>query len=119
MFDLSDIKDASRWSDMRAQEILRLADNLTNDPHRDMRLARHECKPCYYRQSMAGQAFTAYECKLCETTHQHPNTNTPALCSPCADRNHLCQRCGADLDGLAASKQRTDEPTPATGEATG
>lgn len=113
MFDLNDITFASRLSESRIQETLRLANQLTNDPQRDIRLARHECKPCFYRQSIAGQAFTAYECKLCETTHQHPNTNTPDLCGPCADQNHLCQRCGADLDGPAAAKLRTEPPIPA------
>ena len=108
---LNDVKFASRMSQMSIHTTLELAENLTTDPDRDERLARQQCAPCFYVRIIAGQAFTTYECELCQTKHKHPNTATPKLCTPCASHNALCVRCCADMNGPEAAAARTDPPT--------
>ena len=112
-FDLSDAKYASRYSQMRIDEATRLANDLANDPQREIRLGQQQCKPCFYHRTVSGQAFTSFECGICTETHQHPNTHTPQLCTPCAIHNNLCRHCGAGMEGAAEMKLRTDPLTPA------
>jgi hypothetical protein len=72
--------------------------DLVDDPRLKNRLARHECKACYYEVRLAGQAFTRYECQQCSKPAMHHNTAVPRLCDNCADKGVLCARCGKARD---------------------
>lgn len=109
---LDDVKFASRMSQSRIREALKLAEKLTTDPQQTARLQRRECPPCFYVPRMAGQAFTDYSCVLCGNDHQHHNTAVPRLCPSCAAANGLCVRCCADLNGAEAANTRTMPLTP-------
>jgi len=54
------------------------------------------CKIKYARLA-AGQAFTYYKCALCGKRDLWANTSTPSLCYDCAEKKHLCIRCGGKL----------------------
>ena len=56
-----------------------------------------ECRKCREGKYVAGQAFTQYKCEKCGQLGWHPNTATPKYCSSCAEKDYVCQRCGADL----------------------
>ena len=43
---------------------------------------------------ISGQAFTSYECNLCNKKYNHPNTGTPKICSKCATITNRCTDCG-------------------------
>lgn len=110
---LDDVKFASRMNESRVRSALELAEKLSTDPQRARRLQRQECVPCFYTQRMAGQAFTGYTCALCASEQQYHNTAVPKLCPTCATANGLCVRCGADMEGLAASAARKAPLVPA------
>lgn len=114
--NLDDVKFASRMSQSRIREALKLAEKLTTDPQQAARLQRQECPPCFYVPRMAGRAFTDYSCVLCGCDHQHNNTAVPRLCSSCAAANGLCVSCCADLNGEDAANTRTMPLTPMPSE---
>jgi hypothetical protein len=72
--------------------------DVATDPRQKERLARHECKACYYTVRFTGQAFTRYTCKMCGKEDMHHNTGVPMLCANCADKNVLCAQCGKTRD---------------------
>lgn len=55
-----------------------------------------ECKNCSDKSKyrISGQAFTAYECKICEKEYMHHNTRAPSICPECSKDNAVCARCG-------------------------
>ena len=67
--------------------------------HEARRAASKQCKACYYLREprMAGQAFTAFTCAICQVTQDHHNTNVPKYCRACCDEHELCQTCGGRL----------------------
>lgn len=71
---------------------------LASDPRQEERLARHECKACYYIIRICGQGFTRYACGRCGGEYMHHNTCVPMLCADCADKGVLCARCGKARD---------------------
>lgn len=75
----------------KAQE--RYEREVATDPRQKDRLARHECKACYYQIRINGQAFTQYTCQMCGKEDMHNNTGVPKICDNCADKNVLCARC--------------------------
>lgn len=85
---------ASRW--VRGQ--IELAKHLEADDEREERLKQQKCKFCYYRSGLAGQAFTNWQCGLCDYEGQNANTDVPALCIVCAEAHGLCVKCGGDLE---------------------
>lgn len=113
-FGLSDVAFATRSNQRMLDHAVRLAANLTQDPQRDARVTSQRCKMCFYRSSVAGQAFTGYTCGLCHQEHQHPNTNTPSVCMPCAAMNELCHQCGAELNERDPAKPRNEALVPST-----
>ena len=77
----------------RARAKARYEREVSEDPRREDRLSRHECRACYYTIRINGQAFTEYTCQMCGTAGMHHNTGVPRLCGPCAEAKGLCARC--------------------------
>lgn len=93
-----DIERATEYSELSFQQELSIRDRAEADAHHDRRMLYQECKFCYYfRQGLAGQAFTWYKCECCGAEAQHPNTRVPKLCSQCATTYKCCRRCFSRL----------------------
>lgn len=95
---LSKIMWATGQSKNHMNHIVSLADKLTNDPDKKLRLAKSECKPCYYISRIGGCAMTHKECMGCGTDVTYSSTDTSVLCNDCAKDHSLCSHCGADLN---------------------
>ncbi|MGE7305748.1 hypothetical protein ACQKJG_18165 [Priestia megaterium] len=66
------------------------------DSEKQARLEKALCTTCYYlKSSIAGQAFTKYNCQHCGEEHTHPNTNVPKYCFKCSKEHNACKKCGA------------------------
>ena len=46
------------------------------------------------KKSIAGQAFTRYECAICAEIGTHHNTAVPKVCRKCANKLNVCETCG-------------------------
>lgn len=69
------------------------------DSEKAKRLSQNRCSYCFYMNGskLAGQAFTEYNCGVCDKDLMHPNTAVPVACEDCAKKHCLCVDCGADL----------------------
>lgn len=81
------------------RDALNRYETARRDGKRDQRVAMRECRFCFYfAHGMAGQAFTAYTCKGCDTEQMHSNTAVPKLCAECSTKLDACRRCGGTLE---------------------
>jgi hypothetical protein len=92
------MKFATAMSIDYIENTINLAKNLTEDPDEDIRYLKSLCKACYYRSSIAGQAFSERECMCCNKLQNYSSTFTDALCSGCAKKYSLCKHCGGDFN---------------------
>lgn len=89
-------KVATFYSLKTAERMKRRLKEYEDDSDKESRLSRKLCKSCHYlKSSIAGQAFTKYNCQHCGEEHHHPNTNVPKYCSACSDKFDMCKKCGA------------------------
>ena len=51
-----------------------------------------------HSKEFGGDAFTDWECSLCEKKATNPDTNTPVLCNSCANITERCSKCGKLLE---------------------
>lgn len=87
----------------RVADVRQLADDMKNDPRKDERLKRHECRACFYSSRIGGAAMTTRPCMSCGEVVMYSSTATDVLCLECANEHALCKRCGGDLEmGLGA-----------------
>lgn len=89
----------TRMRSYKVEGTLKLAKRFKEDPDKKHRLASCKCLVCYYSETLAGQGFTQYTCRVCNKEELHHNTNTPELCLKCAQEKNLCRDCCAYLDG--------------------
>ena len=84
----------------RAEHVLYAARGLKEDHEQAIRHSVQLCPCCFYvlHSQVAGSAITHARCGLCLTECTYPSTLVDRLCSPCAKKNELCKRCGADID---------------------
>lgn len=92
------IKELNRRNQEEAKRVFKNVDNMKSDTYKDKRLQSQTCCNCYYLKSggLVGQAFTDYECSLCEEIFSHPNTGVPQVCERCSNDHGLCRKCGAN-----------------------
>ncbi len=82
----------------RMESLIDLARKLENDPERSERIRKSLCRMCYYGSHLGGAAITDEPCMCCGEVQTYGNTNTDALCMPCAQETGLCKHCGADRE---------------------
>lgn len=97
--DASSVTWATDQAKYYAEESLKLAVKLTQDPDKIARLAKSECMVCYYAKSarIGGASMTTKPCGLCDRIMDFCNTNTDKVCVHCARVHDLCKHCGADI----------------------
>ena len=98
-----DSKRVQELTRRKLESIKRLKDgleSLSKDSSKDARLAQGLCLHCFYLKgaTLAGQAFTEYQCQVCDNQNMHPNTATPDVCDNCSKKHNICCDCGADLN---------------------
>ena len=79
------------------------AERMADDPKRQAewetaRKRANECRACFSKCRISGQAFTQYICQGCNQPHMHANTATPLLCKQCAEECEICRRCGKAVE---------------------
>ena len=100
VFDtIAAINERTERSEIRANAYISRVDNYIHDTTKETREHFRECKYCFYfRNGIAGQAFTRFNCKNCKAGCIYHNTAVPVLCLDCSFKYNICVRCGADLD---------------------
>lgn len=90
----------TRKSAREVSRILDKAEQLKSDPEKRKRLEKSLCLSCFYINfaSFGGAAITERPCGICEDNMSFPTTVVDKVCNPCASKNDLCKRCGADLN---------------------
>ncbi len=92
-------------SQYRIESYRSFLNDIDNDPRKDDRLKKHECKACYYRKTMVGQAFSERQCAICPEIIRWHNTGVPVLCLSCAKSLKLCTQCGGTISGKKPQSQ--------------
>ena len=106
-----DIKSTGESRQLFFRDALKRYELARTDGKRDQREASHECRFCFYfGHGMAGQAFTEYTCKGCDTEQMHSNTAVPKLCESCAIGMDACRRCGGPLEWPSSDKHEIRKP---------
>ncbi len=83
----------------RGKALVKQATNFANDPQQKERKKASQCKICFYVSSrIGGQAITDRPCGICGKIMTFSSTCTDIICPECAENNHLCVHCGADVE---------------------
>lgn len=90
--------NATKSAQHRVKEWLDHAHEVQTDARKTERLARLECKACFYAFRMGGAAMTYRPCMSCSSRELYGSTNTDVLCAPCATAGELCKHCGGDRE---------------------
>jgi len=95
----NDISERSYRNRERIDASIARAMSYLTDPEKKKRIGVRLCVRCYYSGgTMAGQAFTSWNCRVClKDQINWPNTNPPLACNPCAEKYKICKECGADI----------------------
>lgn len=97
------------------EDALRRAKELQEDPRKEERLKKHECKACFYLRGRIGAAaMTRQDCGICGKEQMFGSSCTDVICPECAKANQLCRRCGADLE-LRTRRRNFDLIRPTNG----
>lgn len=91
------INEATYWKNKQKDSIIKKYENITKDPDKKIRLEKNLCEMCYYKDVIAGQAFTKRNCSFCEKEENYPTTYTDKLCLKCAKDNKCCKHCMAKI----------------------
>jgi len=98
-WEREDVERKTQWAVSRMQEGAKIALARLMDPDKKKRLEESYCVVCYYEgPTLAGQAMTDVNCRLCDTILHFSSTDTHELCQACAIKNKLCKDCGASVN---------------------
>jgi len=95
---------ATERAQQRVKAWLDHAAEVQADARKVDRLARLECKACFYASRLGGAAITTRPCMSCGSREVYGSTNTDVLCAPCATAGDLCKHCGGDREMRARRK---------------
>lgn len=113
-FTLKEVNWSSVMARRGVESFLKRHKELTTDAKKAQRVARRQCKDCFYlRGGVAGQAFTDYNCAACGKESSWPNTHVPQLCDECSDKHDLCQYCIGDREMKDRKELDADGTPPA------
>lgn len=85
-------------------DFVKTCQKVVEDSSKDERIAKQQCRYCFYNSRLAGQAFRNYSCQICEIENIWHNTATPKLCMTCAKEHGLCVQCGASMNEKRRNK---------------
>ena len=91
----------------RVKEWVYMAEMVTHDTRKTDRMARHECRACFYAPRIGGAAMVWRPCMSCGVDVVFRSTATGVLCELCAVKHSLCKHCGGDVEMRG---DRTDWP---------
>lgn len=89
---------ATERAQQRVKAWIEHAAEVQTDARKPERLARLECKACFYASRIGGAAMTYRPCMCCGSRELYSSTSTDVLCAPCATAGDLCKRCGGDRE---------------------
>ena len=115
--DVYTMVSASERALSYVNEILNTAKEIDRDEKKDERLAKQECKACFYMQRLGGAAMTSQPCMSCHEDQMYSSTSTDALCKPCAKSAELCKHCGGDIN-MRTRRKVWPKPSIATDTST-
>ena len=95
---------ATERAQQRVKAWIDHAAEVQADARKAERMARLECKACFYSSRLGGQAITTRPCMSCGSREVYGSTNTDVLCAPCATAGDLCKHCGGDREMRARRK---------------
>jgi hypothetical protein len=95
---------ATERAQRRIKEWEEFSTAVLTDGRKEERLARLECKACFYPGRIGGAAMTYRPCMSCSSRELYGSTNTDVLCAPCATAGDLCKHCGGDREMRARRK---------------
>ena len=90
--------DATASAKRRVKEWIDLAEEVSKDTRKALRLERCECKACFYSSRVGGNAITIRACAICGIDQVYGSSCTDVLCLGCATDHLLCNHCGGDLE---------------------
>ena len=95
----NDVSVDTHYRRQSAEKTVLQAMAYLKDADKKERVKQNLCGYCYYINNvrLAGQAFTSYNCAVCDKEFTHPNTDTYKLCDKCASKYELCKYCGSDI----------------------
>lgn len=97
--DIVAMQGATHMAARYAEDAIKTAMRLQDDPGRGLRIAECLCRYCYYaRGNMGGAAMTTQPCAGCGVDQHFGSTATDVLCPACAKEHDLCKRCGGDRE---------------------
>lgn len=98
-FDRVSMVRATNNSLCYAEAALKTAENIRLDPNKAERIAKSQCKSCFYVLGrIGGAAMTQQPCACCGENQTYGSTNTDNLCLECAKKHQLCKHCGGDIN---------------------
>lgn len=97
-FDRYLMVSASSLAKARVEASIQLAQTLVRDERKEERLAKQECKACFYYTRVGGASMTTQPCACCGKDEVYASTNTDRLCKACAKEHSLCRHCAGDID---------------------
>lgn len=77
---------------------------VANDTRSIDRIAKQECRRCFYNRKIGGCVVTSRPCAFCGTTLYSGTTCIDVICAECAKSRRLCKHCGSDIEGKARRK---------------
>jgi hypothetical protein len=90
---------ATNQANYYIQDLMKKAAKVQSDTDGDCRLAKQECKACFYVYGkIGGAAMTTSACGLCGKPMVFGSTCVDAVCPECAKAHKLCKHCGGDLE---------------------
>lgn len=97
---IEDVRNTTHFNRQHLKEWIANAERAFADLDRAKRVARHECRWCFYARGsrIAGQAITTKPCDSCGEIETYPTTGTNRVCRPCGERLGICVLCAADID---------------------
>lgn len=104
LMNVSNMIGATERAQQRVQAWIDHATKVQADAGKSERLARLECKACFYASRIGGAAMTYRPCMCCGSRELYSSTATDVLCAPCATASDLCKRCGGDREMHAQRK---------------
>jgi len=99
-FDLCTILNATGMNKSYLRDFRKKIERYDEDPDKEARLEKRECKFCFYVKSQIGGAMmTNKPCDSCGVDVLYGSTCTGSVCKDCSKKHRVCTNCGGDIDG--------------------